>query len=194
MATTATLPKKKKISKRRRISKHVAEAQQKAAAAAAAAASAETKSESVEHVDDGDKTTTTSPKKALSDADHSIQATAYLKAYKTSKLGEADGGWKFSKNTQTWIIKHMYNADIISKSTFSLLLEYMLGLQGKTRMRVLQEATDRILQYKEYEARQSLKETQDEDENDEKAQEKRKEYKRARQIVLVLQEEEHKPS
>jgi hypothetical protein len=75
----------------------------------------------------------------------------------------------------------MYSADSIPKHTFSLLLEYMLGLEGKTRTRVLDEAAERALQYKEYEKKLNLAN------GDAIDKERRKEYKRARQIIEALQ-------
>jgi len=62
-------------------------------------------------------------------------------------------GWKFNKNTQSWLIRHMYEADKLSKSTFGLLLEYLHGMpsnsQGKER--ILAEAVRRAVRYQDYE-------------------------------------------
>ena len=73
-------------------------------------------------------------------------ACNYLKAWQTKE------GWKFNKNTQSWLLRHMYEAEKVSKSTFTILLEYMRGLQGKdSKTRVLEEATARAKRYREYE-------------------------------------------
>jgi hypothetical protein len=169
--TTTTVPKKKKA-KRRRISKHVIDAKEKAVTSSSSANLLEKK----ESVTAGEQSPT--PKGSSS---HLSQAIAYLQSYKAHKEGNANGGWKFNKNTQTWLIKHMYSADSIPKHTFSLLLEYMLGLEGKTRTRVLDEAAERALQYKEYEKKLNLAN------GDAIDKERRKEYKRARQIIEALQ-------
>ena len=182
MTAAASNPPKKKKIKRRRISKHVVEAKKKAAA-----------------VNNDDKlplpTTdqaepeTTSTQAAANESDHLNQAIAYLKAYIESKADNANesqkAAWKFNKNTQTWLIRHMYNAEVVSKSTFALLLEYFRGLQGNTKSRVLQEATDRVLQYKEFEKKQEAQNGNADESDQHKAL--RKEYKRARQIVQLLQ-------
>ena len=60
--------------------------------------------------------------------------------------------WKFNKNTQSWLIRHMYESDKINKNTFTLLLEYLKGLHGSsTKTRILTDATRRAFRYKEYE-------------------------------------------
>ena len=74
------------------------------------------------------------------------EASEYLQAW------QAKEGWKFNKNTQSWLLRHMYEAEKVSKTTFTILLEYMKGLQGKdAKKRVLDEATARAKRYREYE-------------------------------------------
>lgn len=45
----------------------------------------------------------------------------------------------------------MYESDKVSKATFTLLLDYLQGLQGGGKTRVRQDATRRATRYKEYE-------------------------------------------
>jgi hypothetical protein len=102
------------------------------------------------------------------------EAATYLNSWKTNKMDDGnsnnpnkkknkkkDGAttssnsssslWKFNKNTQSWLIRHMYECEKVSKSTFSLLLEYLEGLEGEiTKGRIRTEATRRALRYKEY--------------------------------------------
>lgn len=74
------------------------------------------------------------------------EASAYLNAW------QAQEGWKFNKNTQSWLLRHMYETEKVSKSTFTILLEYMKGLQGKdAKKRVFDEATARAKRYRDYE-------------------------------------------
>ena len=74
------------------------------------------------------------------------EASAYLKSW------QAKDGWKFNKNTQSWLLRHMYQPEKVSKSTFTILLDYMKGLQGKdVKRRVLEEATVRAKRYRDYE-------------------------------------------
>jgi len=86
------------------------------------------------------------------------EAAAYLQQWKESKKSTSNtkesssGSWKFNKNTQSWLIRHMYEADIIPKSVFSLLLEYLQGLEGKATTTWLRsDASRRALRYKDYE-------------------------------------------
>ena len=76
------------------------------------------------------------------------EAAAYLSAWKHKDAG---GAWKFNTNTQSWLLRHMYEPENVSKATFSLLMEYLGGLQGKTRMRTVADARNRAVRYKEYE-------------------------------------------
>lgn len=88
------------------------------------------------------------------------EAATYLEEWKQSKQQDAknESNWKFNKNTQSWLIRHMYDADKIPKATFALLLEYLAGLEGKTtRVWIRSEATRRALRYKQYEKEQSGK-------------------------------------
>lgn len=58
--------------------------------------------------------------------------------------------WKFNKNTQSWLIRHMYEVDKVSKSSFARLLKYLEGLNGDSvRSRIRSEASRRALRYKE---------------------------------------------
>lgn len=148
------------------------------------------------------------PKKKLkkSKVKDPSEAACYLSAWKHKDVG---GGWKFNKNTQSWLLRHMYQADKVTKGTFSLLSEYMEGLQGSTRTRTLADAKRRALRYKEYEkSRDSQHESEAIDEVDGKEdgkkndditdvddetrwtrlddREKRKEYKRARKVLEIL--------
>ncbi|KAL7581267.1 hypothetical protein ACA910_006038 [Epithemia clementina (nom. ined.)] len=77
----------------------------------------------------------------------------YLTNWKRHKDEGEDGtSWKFNKNTQSWLIRHMFEVDKVPKSTFSLLLEYLNGLKSpEARKRIVADATRRALRYKEYE-------------------------------------------
>mmetsp|Transcript_29741 Transcript_29741/g.45080 ORF Transcript_29741/g.45080 Transcript_29741/m.45080 type:complete len:220 (+) Transcript_29741:189-848(+) len=76
------------------------------------------------------------------------EAERYLSAW---KYRETAGGWKFNKNTQSWLFRHMYDVEKISKVPFTLLMEYMEGLKGSTKTRVIEDAERRAVRYKEFE-------------------------------------------
>jgi hypothetical protein len=136
-----------------------------------------------------------------------IEAATYLLQWKDSKSGK-ETGWKFNKNTQSWLIRHMYATDKVPKSVFALLLEYLEGLEGKaTTEWVRSDASRRALRYKDYEKGKNTeghheKRTDTEgdssksmDEREEESRweklndhEKRKEYKRARKILEIATE------
>ena len=77
-----------------------------------------------------------------------IEAASYLSAWKHR---EAGGAWKFNKNTQSWLIRHMYEADKVAKATFVIMLEYLKGLPANLRSRVVEVAEKRAVRYKEFE-------------------------------------------
>jgi hypothetical protein len=142
------------------------------------------------------------------------EAATYLDEWKASKSGKS--GWKFNKNTQSWLIRHMYDADKAPKAVFSLLLEYLSGLEGKaTRSWIRSEASRRALRYKNYEKetqksteekggtskedskkdKAATEKNQSEEEREEEARwnglsdhDKRKEYKRARKVIETILE------
>ena len=153
---------------------------------------------------------------------HPNEASDYLIQWKKKN------GWKFSKNTQSWLIRHMYDVGKVPKSSFVLLLDYLEGLEGKaTRDRIRAEASRRVRRHKEYckstpktaielstqneqgnnnknndtgslekkEATTTEQVGEMDVENDEEVQwrklddhDKRKQYKRARQILNLMKE------
>jgi WKF domain len=100
-------------------------------------------------------------RKTISQMKDPGEAASYLKAWKASKTGITTDGatplggpadaWKFNKNTQSWLIRHMYEFDKVPKGTFSILQEYLKGLEGTlTKERIRTEATWRARRYKEH--------------------------------------------
>lgn len=85
------------------------------------------------------------------------EASSYLSLWKydrstTNKDKNKNKQWKFNKNTQSWLLRHMYNPTKVSKHTFALLLEYLRnGENDGVQNRVLEEAKFRARRYKEFE-------------------------------------------
>ena len=72
------------------------------------------------------------------------EAAGYLNNWKQYRQQ-----WKFNKNTQSWLIRHMYEPDKVTKHSFAILLEYLHGLKGEgAKERIIQDATRRALRYK----------------------------------------------
>ncbi|XP_034563190.1 uncharacterized protein C7orf50 homolog isoform X2 [Notolabrus celidotus] len=63
------------------------------------------------------------------------QALDYLTCW-----AENRGEWKFQKTRQTWLLQHMFDSEKIPDETFSLLLQYLEGLQGGARETTAQKA------------------------------------------------------
>jgi len=116
--------------------------------------------------------------------------------------------WKFNKNTQSWLLRHMYDVDKVSKSTFAILVDYISQGGEGTRLRVVEEAKRRARRYKDWEKRQQQQEGEEQEEGDAKEEQKemtkssqddehfnqlddhdkRKEYKRARKVLDALKQ------
>lgn len=142
------------------------------------------------------------------------EAHSYLSTWKVKD--EVQGVWKFNKNMQSWLIRKMYNSELLPKAYFTIMLSYLEGLQGDSmKERVYEDAVRQIMRYKEWEKNGSKsveEEEEEEEENDGKkgkdngdddeddsseeidnkrfkkldAKEKRKEYKRARQVHDIM--------
>ncbi|CAM9355071.1 unnamed protein product [Ectocarpus sp. 8 AP-2014] len=52
----------------------------------------------------------------------------------------ATGVWKFNKNTQAWLLRHVFSDDEIDDKRFETLCLYLEGLKGAGRQRVLAAA------------------------------------------------------
>ncbi|XP_068885766.1 uncharacterized protein C7orf50 homolog isoform X3 [Aphelocoma coerulescens] len=65
----------------------------------------------------------------------SERALAYLTSW--SKNPEE---WKFQKTRQTWLLLHMYDKDKVPDKYFTILLDYLQGLQGSARDKTVQKA------------------------------------------------------
>lgn len=69
---------------------------------------------------------------------------AYLTAWK------AKSGWKFNKNTQSWLIRHMYDAEKLPKHAFATMIEYLNAAGESVKLRVRDDASRRALRYQNY--------------------------------------------
>jgi hypothetical protein len=146
--------------------------------------------------------------KGNSKVKHPEEAALYLTLWNQDRNNKT-GAWKFNKNTQSWLLRHMYNSDKVNKTTFGLLVEYICQGGDGTRCRVEEDAKSKALRYKEWEKREQDKGGNG-DENDKKESsqqdkkagklsdqneevwaqlnehDKRKEYKRARKVMDAL--------
>ncbi|KAM9372676.1 protein cholesin [Phaethornis superciliosus] len=62
-------------------------------------------------------------------------ALAYLTSW-----SENPEEWKFQKTRQTWLLLHMYDKDKVPDKYFTILLDYLQGLQGGARDITVQKA------------------------------------------------------
>ncbi|XP_029384051.1 protein cholesin isoform X2 [Echeneis naucrates] len=63
------------------------------------------------------------------------QALDYLSCWAESRKD-----WKFQKTRQTWLLQHMFDSDKVPDEKFSVLLEYLEGLQGGARDTTVKKA------------------------------------------------------
>jgi len=165
---------KKKKGKKRKISKHIAEA---------AATKKQQADETTATTDAGGTPKITankaeaSPNKKKRKSATSIvkdpaEAGAYLISWQKHQKDASSSAWKFSKNTQSWLIRHMYEADKVSKGNFAVLLDYIKSGDKNTIQRCLEEATRRALRYQ-----QSSSHEQKDEESDSKNKNKKEDEK-----------------
>jgi hypothetical protein len=135
--------------KKKRISKHVLHSKQQGADEEQGGGGGGDQAQQQSSVSTADKPTQvpqTSKNKHVKDPE---EAATYLQDWKESKT-MAKSSWKFNKNTQSWLIRHMYQVDKVPKREFELLMEYLEGLQGSTtKSRIVADATRRAKRYKE---------------------------------------------
>ncbi|XP_054698386.1 uncharacterized protein C7orf50 homolog isoform X2 [Grus americana] len=62
-------------------------------------------------------------------------ALAYLTSW-----SENPDEWKFQKTRQTWLLLHMYDKEKVPDEYFTILLDYLQGLQGGARDITVQKA------------------------------------------------------
>jgi WKF domain len=136
----------KKKGKKRKISKHIADS---VVNSKNAISSRDTGAgEQLEIANDptsltATKTTSAPTQKRRKIASHvkdPAEAAAYLTAW------QSKSGWKFNKNTQSWLIRHMYS-DKLSKATFATLLAYLDAAGDSIKQRVIDDATSRAVRY-----------------------------------------------
>ncbi|KAL7538466.1 hypothetical protein ACHAXR_008562 [Thalassiosira sp. AJA248-18] len=65
--------------------------------------------------------------------------------------------WKFNKNTQSWLLRHMYDSDKVTKTTFATLVDYLCQGGDRAMSRVEEDAKMRARRYKDWEKREQLK-------------------------------------
>lgn len=183
---------KNKSHRKKRISKHVLQAEERrkiadvenklvdgvettkknASAAATAAANANDDSSSPKTLNastDPSLPSTSSAPPLVKKTKNPQEVSTYLSLWKYDQTNKNNSSsnmnkqWKFNKNTQSWLLRHMYNPIKVPKHTFALLVEYLLhgreSNEGVTN-RVLEDAKFRARRYKEFEKQQQQQEEQ----------------------------------
>lgn len=198
---------KSKRHRKKRISKHVVESQTRKKQEdaekqllAATEGDAETTTSATTDNDANESKKSTKNTKTKDPA----EAASYLSLWSLDRNSDSTTkNWKFNKNTQSWLLRHMYDFDKVSKSTFGILVDYVCQGGAKTRLRVEEEAKRRARRYKEWEKKQQNEGDTVQDDNDDDVatspddeewnqlddHDKRKEYKRARKVLDSLKEQ-----
>ena len=98
----------------------------------------------VDNVDKNDTSPTSSPDKTSPTT--TTTTTPITPTTSTTQI------WKFNKNTQAWLLQHMYEPLTIRKESFTILLKYLHGLNGASiKKRVKEGAEFRITRYRNFE-------------------------------------------
>ena len=141
MAVIKTKPRKK-----RRISKHISKAK-----------GVKVKDGPIHDDEDVGET----PNNELLKGNHKMKDPQEVATYLTHWKNDR-AKWKYNKNTQSWILRHMYEGEKVSKATFTVLLEYLATIKGETTIqRVANDAIRRAVRFKTYLAKQQEREHED---------------------------------
>lgn len=195
---------KNKRHRKKRISKHVVESQTRKKqedAEKQLLAASEGDGETSTPVDDATPNESKKSTKNIKTKDPA-EAASYLALWNLDRNSDSTTkNWKFNKNTSSWLLRHMYDPDKVSKTTFATLVDYVCEGGEKTILRVKEEAKRRARRYKEWEKKhQKDGDTNQNDAADETKDaissspddetwnqlddhDKRKEYKRARKVL-----------
>ena len=203
----------KKKGKKRKISKHIVDAKLKSASLASTDPDTNNETSNV-LIPAATSSLSLSKKQKMTKQKHMkdpVDVEGYLMAWKQHHNLSADASsnhgtttiWKFNKNTQSWLIRHLYDSTKISKSIFALALQYFLKSNLNVQQRLREDAMQRAIQYQQQQQERGTtnqndegkddgddnpKNNTEEDESTEMILEKnqRKEYKRARKIIDTL--------
>eukprot|EP00937_MAST-01D_sp_MAST-1D-sp2_P000054 g54.t1 len=55
---------------------------------------------------------------------------------------ESGSGWKFRKATQSFLASALWRADVIPKAEFTIAIQYLSGIQGSARTRLVRQAKE----------------------------------------------------
>ena len=143
MAVIKTKPRKK-----RRISKHISKAQ-----------AVKVKDGLIHNDEDDGETPHNELLKRNPKMKDPQEVATYLTHWKNDRAN-----WKYNKNTQSWILRHMYEGEKISKETFTVLLEYLATIKGETAIqRVANDAIRRAVRFKTFLTKQQERKHDDGD-------------------------------
>lgn len=205
----------KKKGKKRKISKHISDAKVKSASLTMSPSDGifdptdhgTSNSTNIKMIAAPLSSTTTSNKKQklTKRTKDIVDVEGYLMAWKQSSNGNLTSSWKFNKNTQSWLIRHLYDSTKISKSIFVIALQYFLKSNINVQHRLRDDAMQRAIQYQQQQQEKETtnhsndrKDNDNDDDNDVNQNDKeespevlleknqRKEYKRARKILDTL--------
>lgn len=93
-------------------------------------------------------------------------ASSYLTLWSHDQKNNTKS-WKFNKNTQSWLLRHMYDFDKVSKTTFAILVDYICQGGEGLISRVEEDAKMRARRYKEWEKKMMMKKSSEQQEGEE---------------------------
>ena len=216
---------KNKSHRKKRISKHVLQAEERRKQAEVEKqllSASEKGTTSTSTLEDGDtsKSNTNTPTSSSSESQKTEStktptnsrnpelASSYLTLWSHDQKNNTKS-WKFNKNTQSWLLRSMYDFDKVSKTTFAILVDYICQGGEGLITRVGEDAKMRARRYKEWDKKMNKKSSEEEQEGEEGVDDgestdmknekqsssedmswdelddhdKRKEYKRARKVL-----------
>jgi WKF domain len=147
----------KKVGRRNRVSKHMQAARQLNADVVGADVRPSSNNGSDPKKRPAEQTKNSGAKRRKNIKDPQ-EAAEYLLQWKKSRSIEGNPTtWKFKKNIQSWLLRHMYDSTKVSKHCFAILLEYLQPESSSAPValkdKVIFQATKRVLRYRQWEQR-----------------------------------------
>ncbi|XP_071965491.1 uncharacterized protein [Antedon mediterranea] len=108
-------------------------------------------------------------------------ALQYLQQWKKFK-----NVWSFQKVRQVWLLRNMYDTDMVDDDYFEILLEYIEPLKGLAKITTLEKAEKLLKEQEESESEDESPQQDEEEDGDKRVKLTDKQMDRVRQVIQIL--------
>ncbi|XP_033121539.1 uncharacterized protein C7orf50 homolog [Anneissia japonica] len=94
--------------------------------------------------------------------------------------------WSFQKVRQVWLLRNMYDVDMVDDEVFEILIEYLEPLKGMAKTTTLQKAEQLLKDQEQSDSEQEDTHTKEETDVQKRAKLTDKQLDRVRQVMQIL--------